>query len=517
MKNWRKILVVGMVAGMVAVTGCSSNVPETNQGNRNGQRVVDAVNRRTDSYGLNRAYNTGVRTVRGFNRGFRRAARNDGAAGTRHYNHVAHPGVKVDNNSQYRHPGIGTGTARNTPNRSTNALNRGRIGHTFGYDQSQYGHMNGVDNEHGGYDLGQRAGIRASNSTGNTANLNNRVVRSTPARNVTNHNRTANTGNNVTRKSGVTRSNGTNATHKPKTVTRNTTAKAVQPTHVKPNATPAPNAITRSNGGNVTHPMLHNTHNVGKVTHTAPGRPVVNRQVTPNQTARTEGLRGGLHPNTKATHLPNANTAPAAPIMNANPIVNPSATRGITRARSLNSGQNRSERRAVNRKAENGTNRRANRVSRRPNNVNINDYNLAHRGLNNSMYLGPDFYMSNNDANGMYGGLPFTGHNSVPASTTDDSGDYAFFKRNKTNDDVPATPAPPSGPQIPNRSNQVNPPVPTPAPAPVNPAPTSMASSWSDNAYDDNIHDLEDSADYNYDSDYLNPIPAQFDSQRVMK
>jgi len=48
--NWRRIVVVGTVAGMIAITGCSSNLPETNQGNRNGQRVVDAVNHRQDTY-----------------------------------------------------------------------------------------------------------------------------------------------------------------------------------------------------------------------------------------------------------------------------------------------------------------------------------------------------------------------------------------------------------------------------------------------------------------------------------
>ena len=48
--NWRSIAITGLVAGMVAVTGCSTNLPETNQGNRNGQRVADAVNRREDTY-----------------------------------------------------------------------------------------------------------------------------------------------------------------------------------------------------------------------------------------------------------------------------------------------------------------------------------------------------------------------------------------------------------------------------------------------------------------------------------
>jgi len=46
----KRMIAVGLVAGMLAVTGCSGNIPSRNQGNRNGQRVADAVNRRPDSY-----------------------------------------------------------------------------------------------------------------------------------------------------------------------------------------------------------------------------------------------------------------------------------------------------------------------------------------------------------------------------------------------------------------------------------------------------------------------------------
>jgi len=96
MMNWRRILVTGMVAGTILFTGCSSNLPETNQGNRNGQRVVDAVNGRTDSYDVNRTTRStnrriGTRNVDGRHRTTRHAGtRNvDGhrttrnAAGTR--------------------------------------------------------------------------------------------------------------------------------------------------------------------------------------------------------------------------------------------------------------------------------------------------------------------------------------------------------------------------------------------------------------------------------------------------
>ena len=502
MKNWRKILVTGMVAGMVAVTGCSSNLPETNQGNRNGQRVVDAVNRRTDSYGLTRSYNTGPRTLRGFNRGFRRAARNDRNAGTRHYNHIAHRGLGVDGNNHYRHPG--SSTVNNIPNRSTNTLNRGRVGHTFGYDQ--YGHMNGIDGEYSGYDLGQRAGTRINNTAqNNAANLNNRVVRSTPARNVTrNTNTTTTKAVHPTRKATHTKAVQPTRSATRSTQPKHTTTHTARPTTTaKPSATIVPSTTTRGNAGNVTHPMLHNTHNVGSATHATPARSIANRQGTRSLSTRTERSRE-LRQN-RPTRSLNANIGPVAPIMNANPIVNPSATRGLTHARSYNKGYNRSQRRAAN--------RTINRASR-PHNVNINDFNLTHRGINNSMRLGPDFYMSNNDVNGVYGGLPFNGYSSVPVSMTDD-GDYAFFKRNKTNNEEtpPAAPAPPSGPQAPssNRSNRVNPvqTAPTPAPTQATPVPTSMTNDWDGNAYDnaydyDNTHDYDNATD-NYYNNYVPP------------
>lgn len=75
--NWRRIVVTGLVAGMVTVTGCASNLPETNQGNRNGQRVADAVNHRPDSYRStninenvtrNSSSNIAQRATRGINR-----------------------------------------------------------------------------------------------------------------------------------------------------------------------------------------------------------------------------------------------------------------------------------------------------------------------------------------------------------------------------------------------------------------------------------------------------------------
>jgi|GEM_PF-6974626 len=55
--NWKKIVVSGVVAGMVIVTGCAGG-PEMNHGNRNGERLTNnAVTRNVDG-------NAGTRAVR---------------------------------------------------------------------------------------------------------------------------------------------------------------------------------------------------------------------------------------------------------------------------------------------------------------------------------------------------------------------------------------------------------------------------------------------------------------------
>ena len=521
MKNWRRILVTGLVAGMVAVTGCSSNLPETNQGNRNGQRVVDAVNRRTDTYGATRARNTGARTVRGYNRGFRRAARTGRDVGPRYHGTYAHPGL--GHSANRHHTGSGT-TTRNIPNRSTATHNRGRVGHTFGY--GQYGYMDTLDNEYGGYDLGRRAGTHANNNVTrstqrqNAAIVNNRVVRNSPVGNgavnntpVSRATRRA-TG---TKSTGVTRSTGTKntgVTRSTHATPNKTAAKAVQPTRNTTRKT-SPTRSTRSNQhsvrpantvrsianannatrGSITNPMLHNTNNIGAVRHANTARPTPNRHGTRRLSARADRARE-LHTATRENRLPNVQNAQATPFANTGNIVNPSATRGITRARSLQNSPNRSARRATTRRASNVAS------------------NRASRGLGQGMNYGYDRYGNdsayNTDGNSydaygygdIYGGASFTGFSgtagdvshTVPASASDDNTDYAFFKRNKTDDNAGTTPtpAPPSGPQVPTRSNRMSPAQPAPSPAP-----TSMGYN-----YDyDNIHDIDDDT-ADYDSDY---------------
>jgi hypothetical protein len=43
--KWSKLLTAGAVAGMLAISGCSSNVPENNLGNRNGIKITDSAHR----------------------------------------------------------------------------------------------------------------------------------------------------------------------------------------------------------------------------------------------------------------------------------------------------------------------------------------------------------------------------------------------------------------------------------------------------------------------------------------
>jgi len=64
--NWKKIIVSGTVAGMVIVTGCAGNVPSNNHGNRNGERLTNAVTRSVDGTRntVTRGIVTGERAVR---------------------------------------------------------------------------------------------------------------------------------------------------------------------------------------------------------------------------------------------------------------------------------------------------------------------------------------------------------------------------------------------------------------------------------------------------------------------
>ena len=159
MLNWRRIAVTGLVAGIVAVTGCSTNLPETNQGNRNGQRVVDSVNRRTDTYrgtGIERdSYRDGYvgRTTRGIRRATHNVA-NPARTTTGNSLNIGRPGGRVGNTFRY---GNNRGVTR--------GLHSGRIA-----DYNCYENYN-CDGIAEGYDYGVSVTDRAL--------LNNRTTRST--------------------------------------------------------------------------------------------------------------------------------------------------------------------------------------------------------------------------------------------------------------------------------------------------------------------------------------------------
>jgi len=183
--NWRRIAVTGLVVGMVAVTGCSSNIPENNHGNRNGERVSSAINRH--NYTTTRAT---TRNTHG------------------RYNTTYRTGVD--------------GVSR--PKRSLN-LGRphGRIGNAFRYNHNR-GYANGVNHNIHNYDMGVTAAEQAV--------VNNRVTRSTVTPAIP-HNDTI-----VTPQKPATKRVDTK-----RTTTRSTTPKAATKTHT-PAPKPAPPLTT---------------------------------------------------------------------------------------------------------------------------------------------------------------------------------------------------------------------------------------------------------------------------------
>ncbi|MCL1877420.1 MAG: hypothetical protein FWF80_01040 [Defluviitaleaceae bacterium] len=191
----RRLIAAGVVVGMLATTatGCSANTPERNQGNRNGQRVSDAVNRRPDSY-------TG-RTTRGLFGG--RTMRNQ----TRNASDMETRARGIDDDFGYR-------TAR-APARSTFGRPQARIGNTFRYgshpnrarrlDGNRYAsnryEMNRTDRGTSGMN---RAGRRSEMYGANRNNASVNGVNRNSGTSVSGLNRAARTGNDA---SGVALAN----------------------------------------------------------------------------------------------------------------------------------------------------------------------------------------------------------------------------------------------------------------------------------------------------------------------
>ena len=161
MLNWRRIAVTGLVAGMVAVTGCSTNLPETNQGNRNGQRVVDSVNRRSDTYRGTGIEQDGV--VGRTTRGIRRATHNvtnptrSTTRNTRNSLNIGRPQGRVGNTYRY-----------GNNHRVTRGLDNNRTGDYSCYNNYENYNCYGTQD---GYDYGVSAADRAI--------VNNRTTRNT--------------------------------------------------------------------------------------------------------------------------------------------------------------------------------------------------------------------------------------------------------------------------------------------------------------------------------------------------
>ncbi|MCL2198171.1 MAG: hypothetical protein FWB80_04530 [Defluviitaleaceae bacterium] len=139
--NFKRIITLGLVAGMIAVsgTGCSSNTVDRNQGNRNGQRVADAVNHRPDSYDGRETTSRGLfgRTTRGLNRATRNignTARNVTDGITNRYtrtpnraNTFARPHARIGGDYRYEMNHTERGIPRSGLNRATRRANRANI------------------------------------------------------------------------------------------------------------------------------------------------------------------------------------------------------------------------------------------------------------------------------------------------------------------------------------------------------------------------------------------------------
>ena len=485
MFNWRRILVTGMVAGMIAFTGCSSNLPETNQGNRNGQRVVDAVNRRTDTYNTTRSSaarraTRPTRSARNHSRGLRTNTT------TRHNTRYNTSRSAVD------------GVTRNVvPNRSVH--NRGRVGNTFGYQPMNRAHN---PEEFGAYDLGMHTGNPA---VSNPAIVDNRVVRSSPTPRT--HNRST-----TTRKATATTRKAAPVAPKASTPTRSTTAPR---TTAPKTVTPARSAAApRTTAPKTTTPTRS----------TAP-RTTTRKAATPKHTATTQRSKV------------------VAPRTAAATTTKPALVRNTTPARSFRNGARAGVARSTQPTHSNRASRRAN-VSRRHEAIGLNNATMNHNNLvatplaHNANHVNqprptthPRTNTVRNDHAVVHGNMAvanhigFTAHNEItpdrinPAvfTSASDDGDYAFFRRNKV--ETTETPAPPPESPAPTQapSRRITPnlqPEPTITPMPV--TPSSMYNAVSETDDHSDIHDVSEDAAYdNHTNDenttdygnQLKPIP----------
>ncbi|MCL2372038.1 MAG: hypothetical protein FWC78_01370 [Defluviitaleaceae bacterium] len=244
--NWRRIIAAGTVAGMIAITGCSTSLPETNQGNRNGQRVVDAANRRPDTYSTTRnrgLYNETGRITRGIRRGLSRAE-----SPTRNHNvnrslNIGRPDARIG--TTYRAPGVDYGR--------THALD------SRGFDTGVTTTDSAIVNSRANRVNTQRSTAlpkinhnraNAGKMAGDVTQRNAKPTRSTAPK--ATHNVTRSTAPKTTHNTGVTRSTTPKATHNAN-VTRSTAPKTTHNTKV------TRNNATKTN--TVRNEITNNTHN----------------------------------------------------------------------------------------------------------------------------------------------------------------------------------------------------------------------------------------------------------------
>ncbi|MCL2364665.1 MAG: hypothetical protein FWC71_08390 [Defluviitaleaceae bacterium] len=116
--KYRNVLATAALLGMLAVTGCSRGaLPENNEANYNGERLVRSVSRHTNEV-ENRVENAAERTTRGVTRGINRNE-------TNRHEHGRH-----DRGRQNRHTGIreGVNNGEINPHARTHAANRNNRG-----------------------------------------------------------------------------------------------------------------------------------------------------------------------------------------------------------------------------------------------------------------------------------------------------------------------------------------------------------------------------------------------------
>lgn len=123
--KYRNVLAGAALVGMMAITGCSSGAyPENNEGNRNGERLVESVTRNADGYEGNR--------TRGFTRGFTRNANNRSER-----RNITRNSQTTRNINGLNRSNTHTNRAYNRANNRNNTRGLAPAAHTFEYETNR--------------------------------------------------------------------------------------------------------------------------------------------------------------------------------------------------------------------------------------------------------------------------------------------------------------------------------------------------------------------------------------------